>query len=224
MGVTPGDLTIILLTVNLVPDEWAEYHKRVLLAAAGDSPIITLSRLPMSWGLPRVRHELQIMPEDYAERVQNVYVQIRRGAEMATTPYIAIAEDDCLYPASHFSSFRPDLKTFAFNHTRWCMFSWQRRHPFYYHMPSDANCLVIAPRELVIEKLGGLEVPDISRRVMHRLVEPAVYFNTYEPILCFYHDKGNDPLERHHHKKPWPVQAFDIPVWGKAKHAIQLWK
>jgi len=43
------DLTIIFLTSNKVPKEWAEYHKNVLLEAIGDYPLIIISREPTEW-------------------------------------------------------------------------------------------------------------------------------------------------------------------------------
>ena len=212
------DLTIIMLTINNVPAEWAEYHKETLLEAAGNYPIIVISRIPMNWGTTNI---LQEVPEGLWERTCNVYSQILRGAELAKTPYVAVAEDDCLYPREHFIKFRPDLNTFAYNHTRWCMFSWARFRPFFYLMPTDANCLMIAPREKLIR---ALKANKITREVMHRLQEPCVAFNTLEPVLCFYHINGNDSLERSRRKRPWPIQSYHIPKWGKAKQAIQLWK
>lgn len=220
--ITEGDLTIIMLTINKLPPFWAEFHKQTLLEAAGNLPIITISKIPMDWDRPNVTNILQEVPEDMWERVVNVYSQILRGAELAKTPYVAIAEDDCLYPKDHFTTFRPPLDTFAYNHSRWCIFSWEKRRPFYYHMPSDANCLMIAPREKLVNSLRG-EHP-ITRRIMHRLQEPCVAFYTHEPVLCFYHDFGNDYLERSHRKKPWPIWAYNIPKWGKAKQIITLWR
>jgi len=216
-----NSLTVIFLTINNVPLQWAEYQKKVLLEATGDFPIIAISKEPMNWGLSRVTHITQEVPESLMERTCNVYKQIVIGAKLATTPYIAVAEDDSLYPKEHFTQFRPDLNTFAYNHTRWCMFSWARLSPFYYLMPTDANCLMIAPREKLIK---ALDAPVITRRIMHRLQEPCVAFNTYDPVLCFYHVNGNDSLERTRRKRPWPVQAYHIPKWGKAKHIIQQWK
>src|SRR4030042_5521139 len=103
--ITKGDLTIIMLTINQLPPFWTEFQKQTLLEAAGDIPIITISKTPMDWGRFNVTNILQEVPEDMWERVLNVYRQILRGAELATTPYVAIVEDDCLYPKDHFTSF-----------------------------------------------------------------------------------------------------------------------
>lgn len=35
----PSDITIIMLTANRAPKQWAQFHKEKLLEAAGISPI-----------------------------------------------------------------------------------------------------------------------------------------------------------------------------------------
>lgn len=213
-----GDLTIIFLTVNKLSPKWTEYHKNTLLVAADGIPIIIISVIPMDWGSKNI---LQTVPEDDWEKVLNVYTQIRIGAEAAQTPYVAVAEDDCLYPREHFHTFRPPLDTFAYNHSRWCAFAWEKSRPFFYLMPTDANCLMIAPREKLITSLKD---PRITRRIMMRLQEPCVEYFTHEPVLCYYHDFAVDPVERRHRKLPWPIWAYQIPRWGKAKQMINLWR
>ena len=44
------DLTIIYLTVNQIPAEWADYHMKVLKEAIGDCPVVSISRIPMDFG------------------------------------------------------------------------------------------------------------------------------------------------------------------------------
>jgi hypothetical protein len=96
-------------------------------------------------------------------------------------------------------------------------------------MPTDANCLMIAPREKLIQALADwkddmhLESQHQIRKIMHHLQEPCVAFNTYEPVLCYYHGEGNDSLERTRRKRPWPIISYDIPKWRKAKDMIRLW-
>ena len=42
-------------------------------------------------------------------------------------------------------------------------------------------------------------------------------FYPAEPILGFDHDQGSDRLSKIRKKWPWPVRAFDIPIWGRAE-------
>ena len=51
------DITIIMLTPNLVPKQWAEFHKQKLLEAAGGTPIITISKEPLDWGINLLQTE-----------------------------------------------------------------------------------------------------------------------------------------------------------------------
>lgn len=211
-----NDITIIMLTQNKVPTTWARYYRRVLTDAIGDTPLISISREPMDWGVNMVQTE--------PESMQNVYWQILKGARQAETSYIAIAEDDTLYPQEHFE-FRPTEDSCAYNMTRWILFTWGK--PFYFYKPRIANGTMIASRERVIRLLEERferypkEVPHHYRELDE--TEHAEFY-TYHPIVCFNHDYSFDHLERTHRKQPWPVQAFDIPKWGRAEDVRTLFQ
>ncbi len=212
-----SDLTIIMLTPNKVPESWAKFHKKMLLEAAGDSQIITISAEPLDWGINLIQTEYGLT---------NVYKQMLRGAKLATTPYIAIADDDTLYSSEHFQ-YRPPMDKFAYNFSRWHLFTWG--DPFYFYKPRPGNGLLVASRELVINALESRFQPDkpMSIAYMNELgsrkniieYDKAGYvaFYTYDPVVSFYHEFSVDPLCKQHRKKAWPVRAFDIPKWGKAK-------
>src|SRR6185369_5393666 len=137
------DLTIIFLTANLVPKNWAQFQKKVLLKAAKGLPIITVSREPLDWG----QNILQTEPYG----VSNIYFQLLQGAKLAKTPFIGVAEDDTLYPTRHFHKFRPPPDTFAYNHNRLGIYTWGKPTFFWKHNPS--NSVLIAPRQLLIDAL-----------------------------------------------------------------------
>src|SRR3989344_4238624 len=103
------DITIIMMTPNRVPKLWADYHRQVLTKAIGNTPIITISKEPLDWGI-----NLHQAKYGYP----NIYKQMLRGAKLATTKYIAMADDDVLYPEEHFL-FRPPTDGFYYNHNRW---------------------------------------------------------------------------------------------------------
>ncbi|MFC1612649.1 hypothetical protein ACFL29_02245 [Patescibacteria group bacterium] len=213
-----GDLTIIILTPNLVPKQWAEFHKQKLLEATAGSPIVTVSSKPLDWGTNLIQTEY-----GYA----NIYKQMLRAAKIATTPWIAMADDDTLYPKEHFA-FRPSCDGYFYNLNRWHIFTWGP--PFYFHKPRPGNGLLICTRELMI---GALESrlkasPDLTAGHMcHELGTAGQLFNhdkakwqkfyTREPVLSFYHDYSADRACRWHIKRAWPVTAYDIPVWGRAE-------
>lgn len=213
-----NDLTIIFLTVNRVPEQWATFHKHTLMEAIEDSPIITISKKPMDWGINLI--------QDEEPSVANIYKQVLRGAKLAKTPYIAIAEDDTLYHKSHFA-YRPPMDTYAFNGHRWGLFTWG--NPTYYYKDRISNAVMIAPRELVIEsleerfdkypenhigELGKEKGTSIDRR-------KTIQFWSDVGVVFFSHKRSLDPTEQHKSKKMGVVQAYDIPYWGKADSLVK---
>jgi hypothetical protein len=138
-----GDITIILLTANRVPKQWAQFHKQKLLEAVAGAPIITISREPVDLGINLID------TENY--QISNIYYQLLRGAKEAETEFIAVAEDDTLYPKEHFL-FRPPADTFAYNMNRFNVFRWSRV-PTFFWKDRISNSTLIAPRKLTIEAL-----------------------------------------------------------------------
>ena len=221
------DLTIIFLTINKVPEGWAEYQKKVLLGAAGDFPIITISKKPLGWGTFNI---IQNEPISSA----NIYRQVLRGARLATTPYIAIAEDDILYNREHFANIRPPMDTFAYNMSRWGIFTWGE--PTYFFNNRIHNAEMIAPRELTIEALeerfakhpgdssAGQDGELGKNRIEKNLgitQRKSMEFYTTVPIVAFNHDYSIDPIERNHKKRMGMIKAYDIPYWGRAEEIVK---
>jgi len=220
-----GDLTIIMLTANRVPKDWAKYHKEKLLEAANGAAIITISSKPLDWGL-------NLIQEEYG--LANLYKQLLRGAKTATTELIAITNDDTLYPQSHFA-FRPKEPGFYYNLNRWHLYTWGE--PFYFHKPRAGGGLMIATRELVIEameariaadpKLEGLySVKEIGTSGRMRKYDKYGYqpFYTTVPVVSFYHDNSVDEAIRKHKKYTPPVRALELPLWGRAEDLRKKFK
>lgn len=220
-----SDITIILLTANRVPKKWAEYHKEKLIESAGSSPIITISREPLNWGLNLLDTE--------AYTISNIYFQMLRGAKEAKTDYIAAAEDDTLYPKAHFE-YRPPKDTFAYNMNRFGIFTWGK--PTYFWKNRISNSTLIAPRKLAIDALeerfskypngtpggltGELGRTNIEERLglTHRKVG---WFSTETSVVRIDHDLGIDRLARTHRKGMGILRSYDIPYWGKAEDLVK---
>lgn len=219
------DITVIFLTLNKVPEKWAKYHQKVLMEAIGDTPIVTISKKPLKWGTNLIQK---------SEGHVNIYRQMLRGAKTAKTPYVAIAEDDTLYPKDHFFSFRPPPDSFGYNMNRWGILTWG--NPVYFWKRQMANATMIAPRKLMVEALEerfekGMPEERCGElgkeKIEHRLgviIRKAVEFYTKTPVLGFSHDFGLDPLERKHKKFVWYIRAYDIPQWGKAKNIVKKFR
>ena len=212
------DLTVIFLTVNKVPEKWAEYQKGVLLEAIGDTKVITISKKPLDWGTNLI--------QEAEPSVQNIYEQILRGAKIATTPFIAIAEDDTLYHRDHFL-YRPPPDTFGYDGIRWGLFTWGP--PTYYWKDRISNAAMIAPRELTIESLEerfrkypvnhlGELGKEKGTSIHNRKTE--IFYPVYGMVF-FSHVNSLDGTEQRMTKRMGMVRAFDIPHWGRAEELVK---
>ena len=217
-----NDLTVILLTINRVPEGWAEYQKSVLLEAIGDTSVITISKKPLDWGLNLI--------QDAKPSVNNIYRQVLRGAKHAKTPYIAIAEDDHLYPYEHFL-YRPPMDEFGYEMSRWGLFTWGK--PTFYFRPRISNGSMIAPRELVIKALEerfkkrpNSSLGEVGKEKGTRLsYKGRIYkFRSTTSTIFLSHVNSLDPLEQRKKKRMTMAKAYEIPHWGRAEDIIKKWK
>ena len=220
--IVPNDLTVILLTLNRLPKHWQKFYQKMLLEAIGDMPLIIISKEPMNWERPNTQYAIQEEPEDTPEaRINNIYVQLRKAAKMANTTYIATVDDDCLYPAEHFNSFRPPLNKFSYNYCRWSINEWLRDNPFYYHSPHPDNPMFIGPRQKLIDCMENVVYFDGPST---KFMLDCVSFYTLEPILCFHHTLGLSRERIKKWKRSWPVRALSLPKWGMASDIIKEWR
>ena len=218
----PNDSTIIFLTANKVPKAWAAFHKEKLLEAAAGKPIITISREPLDWGIN------VLQTETYG--ASNIYFQLLKGAKMASTDYIAVAEDDALYPKEHFD-YRPAPDTFAYNMNRFNLFTWGR--PTYSWKNRMGNFTLVAPTKLAIEALeerfakypngtpvtGELGRPNVAEK-LGLTPRKSAWFTTEISVVHIDHELGIDTLARTHRKGMGILRSYEIPYWGRAKDLI----
>jgi hypothetical protein len=218
------DLTVIMLTANRLRPSWVAYHKHTLLREIGDAHFITVSYQPLDWGVNLIQTNYDTF---------NIYRQMLRAARIAKTPYVAIADDDTLYPREHFL-FRPPPDKFAYNLNRWHVLAWKTKEPFYYLKHRPGNGCLISPRKLMITALENRFGREdyLDEQTLHELgsshylvtkFDKAEYvsFYTYPPIVSFYHDQSYSHLHQLHRTKPGDIQCFDLPKWGKARDIIK---
>jgi len=210
-----SDLTLLFITAGKVPEKWKAFHAEQL--AKLPYPMITL-------------HDEEKMG------YQRIYEQLLIGAKQATTPYIAVIEDDVLYPPEHFV-YRPKMDEFAYNQHRWALFTWGV--PTYNWRNRVSNCSLIAPRELAIEaleernakwpngwrdgfvgELGRWRVEQGLGVTRRKLVE---WYSTVG-IIQINHDNASEERQKIHWKDLGPVKAFDIPHWGKSEDLIKRYE
>ena len=138
-----NDLTAIYLTANLIPENFANYQRKILQDSLGGAPIVSVSRKPLKFG--------KNLLDNGPKSTDNIYRQMLRAAKVASTPYVAVAEDDVLYNQDHFIFFRPPVDTFAYNQNRLALFMWSK--PQFNWRNRKSNCSLIASRSLMIESL-----------------------------------------------------------------------
>ena len=229
-----NDLTIIFLTNSRLPEAWQAFHREKLLEAIGDTQVISLSREPLNFGINIL--------QDHEPSKPNIFYQMLRGMRLVKTKYVAIAEDDCLYPKEHFE-FRPPEDTFAYNYNRWSLYTWNPVYSLKNWIRTGA--VMIAPTKLALDLLEErfAKYP-IDGPVVHGMcgelgmfekelgITPrkVMDFKTEISVVQLDHDffTKQDPkretVERRHRKELGYVRALSIPYWGFAKDLTDLFK
>lgn len=217
------DLTIIRLSASQLPEKFDEYGRRVLLEAAGDFPIISVTRKPLDFG------HVQLLDEE-PKCLSNIYFQLLRAAKEATTEFVATAEDDCCYPKEHFTFFRPKPNEVAYDQNRWGLFMW--RPEMYSWRNRVSNCTLIAPRQLLIDSLEERfskwpkGTPDSATgEVGRRMIEKNLGLTpvSKKEVFCevstimFNHDFGSEERQRTHRKSLGQMKAYSLYHWGRAE-------
>ncbi len=220
------DLTVIFLTASEIKESFAAFQRETLLKAIGDYPLISVSRKPLDFG--------QNIIDDGKRCTSNIYRQLLRAAKLATTEYIATAEDDCLYHKDHFNFYRPEADTFAYDQNRFALFAWGE--PIYSWRNRKSNCSLIAPRKLLIEALeerftkwpeGTPEniTGELGRKMVEKnlgiTIRKSVEVFAEVSIIQFNHDNASEDRQVRHRKKLGQIKAYDLFYWGKAKDLIQ---
>jgi hypothetical protein len=219
------DLTIIYLTLNELSEAWQEYQMGHLLKATEGYPIISISRKPMDLGINILQKEKR--------SYWNIYKQLLRGALLAETKYIGVAEDDTLYSKEHFNEYRPPDGVAGYNLARWSVFTWAE---VYSRLARRGNFAMIAPRDLVISAIternekhpkGNTVVGEIGKaRVERRLGVVVNKSETWEssvPVINLCHREGlSHGKVRGRRKKYGKMKAYDIPHWGKVTDILRI--
>lgn len=213
-----SDLTIIYASAHRISETFRQKILNNLYEVAGGYPIMEVHTTPQKASIP------------------NYYKQLLQACKRLKTPYIAIAEDDTLYTEEHFN-YRPDLETFAYNYTRWNIFTWSEP-PFFHLGQRHILGAMIAPRKLFIEWLEerfkvdpkgeklewwgepGRKHHEKGLRVSHRQSE---VFNTYSPLIVFFHPGSYGYDFWGTKKKAGKIRALEIPHFGRAEDIIKLY-
>lgn len=219
-----NDLTVIFYTCNRIPEPFAARVRVQLLRAIGDTPLISVSHKYM----PDFGQNIYV--GNHKPTTWRLYQQVLIGALAARTPYVAMAEDDVLYPVGEHFSYRPPLDTFAYDYARW----WIEREGFYRWRRRTVLSTCIAPRLLLIETLERLferfPVEPATRGEMTGMAEPGRYekylglpqvqiehFTSREPIVTFNLKSSLGGLRK---VNETDLIEYELEPWGTATN---LW-
>ena len=221
------DLTILYYTANKADNEFTIKVREQILIAAGGIPIISLSKKKMDFGT-------NYLDEEEKSTITNIYRVILRGAKIATTKWIALAEDDILYSPDHFAFRPPSEDVFAYNWSKWSLYEWTN---FYSLKNRNTLSALIVSRELLIEAIeerfakypDPIVIPErwiagefgrSFERQMGITQRKVFNFLTYAPLVAFSRVDAMGFGNLGYKKKAGIVRAYDIPYWGHVKDVL----
>lgn len=157
------DLTVLYYTANRIAAPFQTAVMANLRTSVGPStPVIGVVQNANYHDADRIQTTLRpdalFWVNDAPPSIAQVYRNILMAAEAATTPYVAMAEDDTLYVPEHFTLHRPASDTFAYNSQRLVISrrlsaDGTRREAFYYYRPRTQMAMGLCRRELLIDTL-----------------------------------------------------------------------
>jgi hypothetical protein len=216
------DLTVIYYTANHIREPFGAYVRWHLTKAIGDAHLISVSHKPMDFGA----NICVDMPRSFI----SIYRQILLGAQMAQTPWVALAEDDILYPPGHYD-YRPSSKAVAaYEMHRWAIYTWVK--PAVFLAASRRHTVgMIASRDLVVAALeerfakyqNDEDIPlpafaEIGRyeRNLGVTVRKTEGFSSPLPTVVFFHHDalGFEYLGKR--KRQPERRVKELPYWGRA--------
>lgn len=230
---TFNDITIVYYTANAISDKFAFNTQYQLLKAAGDIPIISVSKKPMDFG-----ENIDVgdsMPRNHF----SIYRQALIGAIAAETEFIALCEDDVLYSPEHFK-YRPKNHPFAYNLGAWSIYTWHDP-AIYTHkgkVRRNLNSLICNRRAFInaMEERFA-KYPDDSKIDKDIWAEPGKYerqlgvtvqeteeFYTNPPNIIFSHETELSFAGLGTRKRPGEFRAYSIPYWGEAERTRGLYE
>ncbi len=171
-----SETTILYTTDSVLDPVVAERCRHNIMEVSGGRRIVSVSQEPLDWGDNICVGKL--------ERVAvSIDTQILIGLEAVDTPYVALAEHDCLYTEEHFDFVPPDNTHFWYNDNCWLVQYRCVDHPeydgMYSYFPdrraqSQLICGTDSFRESEVEKLAILSHPNwFEKYPRGRIGEPG---------------------------------------------------
>jgi len=191
------NLSIVFYTANTEKESF-ENKVRENISKVSDLPIISVSQKPIDFGT-------NICVGDIGQSYKNAFKQCLIGCKKATTPFVVMTEDDCLYPEGYFDFQPTDLNTIYTYDNVWLMWNRENRTHFYKHGTTCGS--IILGREFYISML---------KDGMPNFFNPELKWQTFtgEPLINIKTRQGvsfGTTLQ----KGVNPVKSF--PYWGNVE-------
>lgn len=239
ISVTHKDLSVVYYTSNFLEEKnpyFLSNTMKYLKDAIGDTQVVSVSHKPINFGE-------NICVGDIGRSNRNIYWQILQGAKAAKTKYVAMVEDDVLYPPEHFVC-RPssddillyDMNKFSiFTWSKPMVFSWKHRMVIF---------TLICSRDLLVDSLEERLTKYPEYDTNEFCGEPGRYDKRLgvtvrkteegwggRPMVQFFHPYGmfyvSTPRGRTRQvgerKALGPLRGTELVPWGTAHQTMLLY-
>ena len=226
-----SDLTVIYYTSNYASPYFLANTLAILKNAIGDLPVISVSHKPMDFGR-------NICVGDIGRSHLNIYRQILIGAKAAETPYVALAEDDILYPASHFELRPSSMDVFNYDVNKWSLYTWYQP-PTFSMLGNTVVHQLISSRDYLVDDMQErfARFPDESKINLSNWKDPGRGEEllgmekrrrerawSKEPTIAFSHEDAFGFLNLGKRKAHGKMRADFLHPWGYAADVLKLYQ
>jgi hypothetical protein len=137
--------TVIYYTSNREKPEFEARIRAKLVETILDTPLISVSHKPINFGK-------NICVGEHEPCDHNLYRQIQIGCEAAHTPFVTVAEADCLYPPEYFKFIPPKTDKFYRYDNLYILY----KKYDYYFQKTTSECAIVVDRNLYIQYITEL--------------------------------------------------------------------
>lgn len=204
-----AEKTIIYLTDGSLDEALATRVREILVREAGAIPIVSVSQRPVDLGR-------NVCLGEIGRSWMSLYSQILAGIDACDTPYIGIAEHDCLYSHEHLAWTPPSDGVFFYNFNCWLV-QWGGNHPeldgMYSYWPkryalSQLVCRKELLKQSTEEVMNLLQMGFETKKGMRWYGEPGLARDTYKAYEAAVSDK---PIQLQRYLKDYLTKYTSEP-------------
>jgi hypothetical protein len=250
------DMTIIYYTSNYLEEKNPYFLKNTwnqLMNVKKDHPVLAVSQKPMDISFYGSHSDVVNFNMGNIGRSHlNIYRQILEGCKLATTKWVAMAEDDILYSEQHFN---PQFFTkqefldgeyFLYDMNKVSIFTWETKHPiFSFRSKRRVVNQLIAKRQMLIdsleerfERLKVLLKTNTEEKLIRYWGDPGRYedilgvtvrksfeYYSWVPSIVFSHEYAYGyEFNQGKRKKQGDLRIVELADWGRAEDVLKLYK